>query len=99
VLALAASCLLVSPVRWLILRWEIVDQPNARSSHEAPTPPAGGLAIVLGTVATIPWFVPLNAEVISTAWYRRGGHRREPQGRLLFPLIRGPPDGDDPRPS
>ena len=67
VLALAASCLLVPPVRWLVLRWGVVDRPNARSSHEAPTPRAGGLAIVLGMVATIPWFVPLNAEVISTA--------------------------------
>lgn len=56
-LACLAAGLLAFPVRWLVLRFGVVDRPNDRSSHEIPTPRGGGLAIVLGVVLTVPWFV------------------------------------------
>lgn len=42
------------PVRRLLVRWTIVDQPNARSSHSEPVARGGGLGILfaLGVVAT-----------------------------------------------
>ncbi|SIO55382.1 Fuc2NAc and GlcNAc transferase [Singulisphaera sp. GP187] len=55
-LALIVSAVLAFPVRWLILRLGGIDRPNERSSHEAPTPRGGGLAIVLGTALVVAWF-------------------------------------------
>ena len=34
------------PLRRQLVRWEMIDRPNARSSHVEPTPRGGGLAIV-----------------------------------------------------
>ena len=36
----------IFPLRKQLERWEMVDRPNARSSHITPTPRGGGLAIV-----------------------------------------------------
>ncbi len=36
----------IFPLRQQLERWEMVDRPNARSSHITPTPRGGGLAIV-----------------------------------------------------
>ena len=33
-------------VRRLLLRWQVLDRPNLRSSHKTPTPRGGGLALV-----------------------------------------------------
>lgn len=41
------SLLLTWVVRFYALKYSIIDNPNARSSHEIPTPRGGGLAIVL----------------------------------------------------
>lgn len=41
------------PLRSLLTRWEMIDQPNARSSHLTPTPRGGGLAIVSGVLLGI----------------------------------------------
>ena len=33
-------------VRRLLLRWQVLDRPNRRSSHDAPTPRGAGLALI-----------------------------------------------------
>jgi len=38
-------------VRHLAVNHALLDHPNARSSHIAPVPRLGGIAIVLGTLA------------------------------------------------
>jgi Fuc2NAc and GlcNAc transferase len=48
-----SSAMLVGVVRGFALKKNIVDLPNARSSHTAPTPRAGGIAIVLSFVASL----------------------------------------------
>ncbi len=45
--ALLLSWLVVWPLRTMGPRWGFVDVPNQRSSHERPTPRAGGLAFVV----------------------------------------------------
>lgn len=45
--ALAAAALLTHLVRVMVIGRGVVDVPNARSSHAAPTPRGGGLAVVL----------------------------------------------------
>lgn len=44
--AVASYCL-TAAVRRLALRYDLMDQPNSRSSHSRPTPRGGGLAIVI----------------------------------------------------
>ena len=51
VAAFLFSALLTGVARRLALARGILDVPNARSSHEAPTPRGGGAAIVLGAQA------------------------------------------------
>src|SRR5258708_29159229 len=48
-----SSAILVGVVRGYALKKNIVDLPNARSSHATPTPRAGGIAIVLSFVASL----------------------------------------------
>ena len=64
VIAFALSYALTSPIRLLVLRFEIVDRPNSRSSHETPTPRGGGMAIVLAIGMAIPCVVPLDSQAI-----------------------------------
>lgn len=52
--ALASSTLLTSWLRRFARSRSLVDVPNARSSHVAPTPRGGGLAIVIVVVAGLP---------------------------------------------
>lgn len=49
--ALAASCLLTRFVLGYAIRRAILDVPNHRSSHDAPTPRGGGLAIAIPVLA------------------------------------------------
>jgi Fuc2NAc and GlcNAc transferase len=49
----ASSAMLVGVVRAYALKKNIVDLPNARSSHVMPTPRAGGIAIVLSFLASL----------------------------------------------
>lgn len=51
--ALIVSALLTGVVRRVARRWELLDIPNPRSSHLAPTPRGGGLAIVLTAAAAL----------------------------------------------
>ena len=55
VIPLFASLLLGWPIRAALQRLRILDQPNQRSSHVAPTPRGGGIAILLVIVAASFW--------------------------------------------
>jgi Fuc2NAc and GlcNAc transferase len=68
-----ASGLLTEVVRRAALRLGRLDIPNERSSHVAPTPRGGGLAIVIA----------LSAALLFLAW------RGEVGGALLLPLLVG----------
>ena len=60
------SWALTAVVRGYALRRELIDVPNSRSSHTAPTPRGGGLAIaivVLGAVAGLAWLELFPLEV------------------------------------
>jgi UDP-N-acetylmuramyl pentapeptide phosphotransferase/UDP-N-acetylglucosamine-1-phosphate transferase len=57
----AIVALALFPLRRLLLRWQMLDRPNARSSHVAPTPRGGGLAIVLATVLSSTIWIALVA--------------------------------------
>ncbi|MCW5700075.1 MAG: glycosyl transferase, partial [Rhodospirillales bacterium] len=48
-----ATCGLTGVVVRQLRRWSILDHPNVRSSHSAPTPRGGGLAVV--TVLMAAW--------------------------------------------
>src|SRR3954452_3343922 len=52
-------------VRFAIGR-DLLDMPNARSSHEIPTPRLGGLAVIAGVWATLP-FMSLGFLFLATA--------------------------------
>lgn len=51
--AFVASGLLTRAARRFALARGVLDVPNARSSHERPTPRGGGIAIVLATVSAL----------------------------------------------
>ncbi|WP_213876514.1 glycosyltransferase family 4 protein [Pseudomonas sp. dw_358] len=51
----AFSCVLTGIVRHYALARNLLDVPNARSSHVMPTPRGGGVAIVLGFVVATAW--------------------------------------------
>ena len=42
-----ASFVLTGALRQLLLKWNIFDHPNERSSHQIPTPRGGGLAVMI----------------------------------------------------
>jgi Fuc2NAc and GlcNAc transferase len=52
----AASWALTSSVRRYALRSDLLDHPNARSSHTVPTPRGGGVAIVVSYLALVALF-------------------------------------------
>ena len=60
--ALLLAALLTAGVRALALKHQLLDVPNPRSSHAAPTPLGGGLAIVLVVCASLV-FLPLDGGV------------------------------------
>ncbi|MBD9575181.1 glycosyltransferase family 4 protein [Pseudomonas sp. PDM23] len=56
-----ASCAMTAGVRRYALARSIMDIPNARSSHQIPTPRGGGVAIVLGFLGCLPLAGALGA--------------------------------------
>lgn len=50
--ACAVAFLLTPLARALSLRLDVIDRPNARSSHTVPTPRSGGIAILAGVFAS-----------------------------------------------
>jgi Fuc2NAc and GlcNAc transferase len=55
-LAFLLSALLCGAYLRLARRWQIVDRPNERSSHQHPTPHGGGLALVLAFLAAASFY-------------------------------------------
>ena len=51
--SLVVTLLAAPAVRWLLLHRGVLDVPNHRSSHTAPTPRGGGLACMLGVVVAL----------------------------------------------
>lgn len=47
-LAVFVGMVLTVSVRYMCLRWQILDLPNVRSAHGEPTPTMGGLALIVG---------------------------------------------------
>lgn len=65
--------LLVSfSLTWLLRRYalanSIIDVPNSRSSHSAPTPRGGGVAIVVGFVLALLWMLASGNVDVSLGW-------------------------------
>jgi Fuc2NAc and GlcNAc transferase len=66
--AAVASAILTGLVRAYALRSALLDVPNERSLHRAPTPRGGGLAIVIVTVAGLAALAAARAIPGSVAW-------------------------------
>lgn len=62
---LVALALVPALVKFAIGR-DLLDVPNARSSHEVPTPRLGGLAVVLGVWAAAPFIGDVTVLVAAT---------------------------------
>lgn len=60
-----ASMLLTLGLRYYAITHDIIDVPNARSSHSMPTPRGGGVAIVLTMLAGLAWL----AFTIDNLWW------------------------------
>ncbi|WP_050417352.1 glycosyltransferase family 4 protein [Azoarcus sp. CIB] len=75
VLALAVgggSAVLTGVLRRYALAHSLIDVPNARSSHQVPTPRGGGVAIVLGMLAALPVLFLGGALDASLLWALAG---------------------------
>lgn len=71
-LAGVGSALLTGLVRRYALARSILDVPNARSSHTAPTPRGGGVAIVAATLAGLPVLAAAGALSWAALWALAG---------------------------
>jgi Fuc2NAc and GlcNAc transferase len=71
--AAGASAILTGIVRVYALRSSLLDLPNDRSLHRAPTPRGGGVAIVLVTLAGLVGLSASGTIPASTAWALGGG--------------------------
>jgi Fuc2NAc and GlcNAc transferase len=63
----ATSLVLTGLVRRYTLRRGVLDRPNARSSHSAPTPRGGGVALILASAMTMAIAVALKLTRTSDA--------------------------------
>ena len=71
ILSASISFALTWYVRKVALERNVIDVPNERSSHKLPTPRAGGLAIVVATLAPLP-ILYWNREISSDLWIALG---------------------------
>jgi UDP-GlcNAc:undecaprenyl-phosphate GlcNAc-1-phosphate transferase len=67
VCAALLALVLTPAVRWVVLRYEIVDQPEARRINTVPVPRAGGLAVSAAFLLVAGVFLLLNdqADIVS----------------------------------
>lgn len=71
VVAALAAFLLTGAVRRYAVKAKLLDIPNARSSHDVPTPRGGGLAIVVAVLAALPvlwWWGALSGPMLAALW-------------------------------
>ena len=74
---LAGLAAIAALLAWAMARWRLlVDLPNARSSHVAPTPRGGGIGIVVATL--VGWLM-----------FWRAGFATRPAGGAEFGLALG----------
>jgi Fuc2NAc and GlcNAc transferase len=71
--AFLASVLFTGLVRAYLLRRKVLDIPNGRSSHSAPTPRGGGLSIVVVFLGVVLWFACRGAISAHLGWALIGG--------------------------
>ena len=52
---------LIPQIIKLSYRYNVLDKPNQRKSHESPTPLLGGVALFLSSWVSIIIFIPMNS--------------------------------------
>lgn len=53
VLSILMGWALTAGVRFVCLKWQVFDVPNARSAHQVPTPTLGGVGLIVGFWAVV----------------------------------------------
>jgi Fuc2NAc and GlcNAc transferase len=71
--AFLSSALVTALLRRYLLRRKVLDIPNERSSHFAPTPRGGGLSIVLVFLLAVLWSVQKGSLAAGLGWALIGG--------------------------
>ncbi|MDP2902338.1 MAG: glycosyltransferase family 4 protein [Methylovulum sp.] len=67
-MALIAAVVLTGLLRRYAVAFHLLDIPNARSSHQIPTPRGGGLAIVIVFLSGLSVFAIMGLPAAKTAW-------------------------------
>jgi UDP-GlcNAc:undecaprenyl-phosphate GlcNAc-1-phosphate transferase len=57
--AFILAALLAEAMRWIALRYRLVDRPGRAKAHSSPTPYLGGVAIVIGALAA--WAIAVHS--------------------------------------
>ena len=65
IISMVLTMLLVPLVKNLAYRFDFVDAPNSRKVHIQPMPRIGGLAIILGALVPLLFWLPLDQTVIA----------------------------------
>ncbi len=71
-LACCAAAFLTGAVRCYALTRRVLDVPSSRSSHTVPTPRGGGVAIVVVSLAALPWLAERGSLASNVAWAMAG---------------------------
>jgi Fuc2NAc and GlcNAc transferase len=69
----ALSTLITACARAILLRYGLIDLPNARSSHEVPVPRGGGVGIVIVFLSAVAWVLEKHLIPERLAWALIGG--------------------------
>lgn len=70
--AFVSAWLLTAAMRRYALARNVVDAPNARSSHTRPTPRGGGMSFVLSYLAGVAWLAHAGGISAALAWASAG---------------------------
>lgn len=65
--ALALTLAITPAVIWAAHRWQLIDVPNHRSSHAAPVPRGGGVAVAVAVVASAVFWHTVGRDVALAA--------------------------------
>lgn len=99
IVSFAATTIMAPVVRTILLRLDILDVPNHRSSHTAPVPRAGGIACLVGVLAgasvstfvqdRTPWPAIVAASVLAIVGYIDDRAALHPVPRLAAQILLG----------